>query len=111
MDAPPTEAPQLPAAVPATVAAAGRDPQRRSARAARSVAVRNLANQRHEVLGECGKMEIDRAVRAAADQLTALPRAALYPPRTATPDRTRTARFDRNVRSKRVQRTQSRQQS
>lgn len=45
--------------------------------------VRRLANQRHESLGDSGKMEIDRAVQRAVDALDELRRTdrqALYPP-------------------------------
>ena len=44
--------------------------------------VRQLANRRHESLGEAGKFEIDRAVAAAADALSSMDRKMLYPPGT-----------------------------
>jgi hypothetical protein len=43
-------------------------------------AVRQLANRRHESLGDCGKFEIDRAVNAAVNALSRMDRKALYPP-------------------------------
>ena len=101
MDAPRAPAPQLPTAAPAPlqrlaeklndVPLVRRDPSREMDDLRRVAAeaaagrlggrrlieeVRRLENRRHESLGECGKLEIDRAVRAAVDDLDRLRRQA-----------------------------------
>lgn len=42
--------------------------------------VRQLAEYRHESLGECGKFTIERAITTAVDELKALPSEAFTPP-------------------------------